>query len=89
MVNEKAHQLMREVLPLIEERWLDGAKITAIADRLQVREPEARVYFLRELQVICRKLPLKVYKDDEARQRLLTAIQEAMDAAIALEEESL
>jgi type III secretion system TyeA family effector delivery regulator len=86
MVNEKAHQLMRDILPLMEERWIDGAKIRAIADRLHLRTDEARIYFLRELLALVRRFPLKIYKDDEARQRLIIAVQEALDAAIEEEE---
>lgn len=86
MVNDRAHQLMRDVLPLMEERWIDGAKIRAIVDRLGLRTDEARIYFLRELLALIRRLPLKIYKDDEARQRMITAVQQALDAAIEEEE---
>lgn len=86
MVDDKAHQLMRDVLPLMEERWIDGAKVRAIVDRLHLRTDEARIYFLRELLALVRRLPLKVYKDEEARQRLITAVQEALDVAIEEEE---
>ncbi len=82
MVNDKAHQLMREVLPLMDERWIDGVKVRAIVDRLHLRTDEARIYFLRELLALVRRLPLKIYKDDEARQRLIVAVQEALDVAI-------
>jgi type III secretion protein W len=82
MVNDQAHQLMRDVLPLMEERWIDGAKIRAIADRQHLRTDEARIYFLRELLALVRRFPLKIYKDEEARQRMITAVQEALDAAI-------
>lgn len=80
---------MRDVLPLIDERWVDGAKITTIVDRLAIRDIEARIFFLRELLGIVRRLPLKIYREDDARQRLMTAVQEALDVAIDEEEESL
>jgi type III secretion protein W len=82
MVEDKAHQLMRDLLPLIDERWVDGAKIRAIVDRLQLRTDEARIYFLRELLALVRRFPLKIYRDEEARQRLMAAVQQALDAAI-------
>ncbi len=86
MADDRAHQLMRDVLPLIDERWVDGVKITAIVDRLGIRNIEARIFFLRELLGIVRRLPLKIYREDDARQRLMTAVQEALDTAIDQEE---
>ena len=86
---EAAHRLMKEVLPLKDQRFVDSSKITAIAKRLNIRDDEAKIYFLRELHNIVRKLPLKIYSDEQARQRLLTAIQDALDAAIDEEEEGL
>ena len=86
---QAAHRLMKEVLPLKDQRFVDSSKITAIANRLSIRDDEAKIYFLRELHNIVRKLPLKIYSDDQARQRLLTAIQDALDTAIDEEEEGL
>ena len=88
-ITQAAHLLMKEVLPLKDQRFVDSSKITAIANRLNIRDDEAKIYFLRELHTIVRKLPLKIYNDDQSRQRLLTAIQEAMDNAIDEEEEGL
>ena len=84
-----AHQLMKEVLPLKDQRFVDSSKITAIVNGLGIREDEAKIYFLRELHSIVRKLPLKIYSDEQARGRLLTAIQDALDTAIDEDEEGL
>ena len=86
---QAAHRLMKEVLPLKDQRFVDSSKISAIANKLNIRDDEAKIYFLRELHSIVRKLPLKIYSDDQSRQRLLTAIQDALDAAIDEEEEGL
>lgn len=87
MQEDPAHNLMQQVLPLLEERWLDGPRITKIVDRQKIRGDEARIYFLRELLGIVRRIPLKVYQDDESRGRLIDAIQQALDTAIDEEEE--
>jgi len=78
---------MREILPLKDQRWVDGAKILAVVDSLNIRGDEARIYFLRELHGIVRRLPLKVFSDEEARFRLITAVQNALDTAVDEEEE--
>lgn len=86
---DTAHVLMQRVLPLMEERWVDGARIRAVVDQVQIRDIEARIYFLRELLGIIRRIPLKVYPDGESRTRLIDACQEALDAAIEEEEDEL
>ena len=78
---------MKEVLPLKDQRWIDGSKIASVVDRLQIHDPEARIYFLRELHTIVRRLPLKIFSDDESRLRLTTAVQDALDTAVDEEEE--
>ena len=84
-----AHQLMKEVLPLKDEKWVDGNKVGSVADRLQLKSIEPRIYFLRELHGIVRRFPEKLFKETEDRQKLATAVQEALDTAIDIEEEQL
>ena len=69
-----AHLLMKDVLPLKDQRFVDSSKISAIANKLNIRDDEARIYFLRELHNIVRKLPLKIYNDYQTRQSVLTAM---------------
>lgn len=85
-VAEQAHRLMKEILPLKDQRWVDGAKVTAVVDRLGIRHVEARIYFLRELLSIIRRLPEKIYATPDDRFRLLAATQEALDRAVDEEE---
>ena len=82
-----AHRLMREVLVLKDQRFVDGGKIRSLADQLQLQDIEQTIYFLRELHGIVRKLPLKIFQDDEDRLRLVAAIQDALDSAVDEEEE--
>lgn len=88
-VTKGAHRLMKEVLPLKDQRFVDSSKFDAIANRLNINDIEAKIYFLRELHAIVRKLPLKIFDDEQNRFRMLTAIQDALDAAIDQEEEEL
>ena len=82
-----AHRLMKEVLPLKDQRFVDASKFLAIVRSYDIHEDEARIYFLRELHAVIRKLPLKVFTEEQSRERLLTAIQDALDQAVDEEEE--
>ena len=81
------HVLMRDLLPLKDQKWIDVSRITAIVDGLNIHEIEAKIYFLRELHGIVRRLPMKIFEDNEGRLRLITAIQDALDVAVDEEEE--
>ena len=48
---------------------------------------ESRIYFLRELKQLVRRIPIKAYEQPENREIVLDVIQEAMDSLIAREEE--
>ena len=86
-VSGAAHELMQRVLDLKDARFIDASKVESIAKSLGILDIEARIYFLRELHGIVRKLPLKIYNDDQDRLRFVTAIQEALDQAIDDEDE--
>lgn len=51
------------------------------------RKIAAIIYFLHEYLENVRSLPLKLFPDLEQRERLVTVMQEALDRAIAKEEE--
>ena len=83
------HDVVMQLLPLREQRYIDPSKVLKIADRLKIRDIEARIYFFRELLAIVRRLSLKIYRDPDDRLRLIEAIQQALDLAIEEEEEML
>ena len=80
---------MSEILSLKNSRFVDATKFKTLADKLAIKDIEARIYFFRELHGIVRKLPIKIFDDDQDRIRLMTAIQDALDQAIDEEEEEL
>ena len=84
-----AHQLMKSFLPLRSVSFVDASKIRAISRELSISDIEAEIYFLRELHGIARRLPLKLFPDDQSRERVITAIQDALDNAVDEEEEML
>ena len=82
-----AHEIMKAFLPLRSVSFVDASKIRAISKQLKINDIEAEIYFLRELHGITRRLPLKYFSDDQSRDRLITAVQDALDNAVDEEEE--
>ena len=82
-------EIIREILPLTNQRRIDPAVFLKLADRLGVKECAAKIYFLRELNAIVRQLPIKAFHAPEDRLRLIDALQQSLDEAIEEEEEQV
>ena len=68
---------------------MDGGKIRSIVETLRLPDIEQKIYFLRELHTIVRKLPLKIFTEEKDRLQLVSAIQDALDVTIDEEEDEL
>lgn len=87
-VISKADELVGGLLALTEKNWLVRADIEGLLKPLRVgNDLEAEIYLLRELTDVARAMPLKLFADLESRERLIDAIQEALDDAVSREEE--
>lgn len=84
-----ADRLISGLLGLAEASWLSAAQVEKLAREQRLPSTEAEIYFLRELADLARLMPLKAFKEPEQRLKLVEAIQEALDAAIAREEAEL
>lgn len=84
-----ADRLIGDLLPLTEATWLSPAQIDKVVRDRNLPSTEAEIYFLRELADLARMLPLKMFKEPELRLKLVDAVQEALDRAIAREEAEL
>ncbi len=80
------HWLMRTVLKLKSEKWLRSNQVIALGQDMGLRDITAEIYFLRELRELVRLIPLKAYEDPANREKLMDAVQEALDDAINREE---
>lgn len=90
MANEyTAHDLMRELLEMTTQRWIDPNNFIQITNKIGVKEPEMRIYFLTQLREKVRLIPLKLYPSPDIREKMLDALQQAMDTEISREEVSL
>lgn len=82
-------ELMGSVLTLADSSWVQPDQVAQIGKGLGIREPEPEIYFLREMKEMVRLIPPKIFPDADRRDRLLDAVQDALDAAIEREEEGL
>lgn len=89
MANEyTAHDLMRELLEMTTQRWIDPNSFIQITNKIGVKNSEMRIYFLTQLREKVRLIPLKLYPAPDTRERMLDALQQAMDTEISREEVS-
>lgn len=83
-----AEAVVKELVSLTAERWVNGQRFEGLADSLGVPDGPARIGLLTGLKTLLRELPPRVFADAESRQAVMDAVQSALDAAIAREEES-
>ena len=81
-----AHDLMRELLDMTTQRWVDPERFIQIVNKVGVRNQETRIYFLTQLRERVRQIPLKLYPSADIREKMLDALQQAMDTEISREE---
>ena len=79
--------VMHEMIAVTGEKWVSAPRFTAMADKQGVRSVGAQIAFQMAAKVMLRELPPKVFPDPDSRQSILSAVQDALDAAIEKEEE--
>lgn len=87
-IQKAADRLIGRILELADRNWVGPEDLAKLVGELGVKGIEAEIYLLREVAEIVRAVPLKVYKDMEQRERLMDAIQAALDDAIRREDEA-
>ncbi|HSJ04143.1 MAG: TyeA family type III secretion system gatekeeper subunit [Verrucomicrobium sp.] len=83
-----AHDLMRELLEMTTQRWVDPARFSQIATRVGLKAPSMRIFFVTQLREKVRQIPLKLFPSADIREKMLDAMQQALDTEIAKEEAS-
>lgn len=80
--------LMRAVLTLAKKDWVDAAEVMENIKIMGGSTPFTRINVLREMRRMVVRLPLKVTAaQPQSRERLITAVQEALDETATLEDE--
>jgi type III secretion protein W len=77
-----AHSVMKDVLSLKDQRFVDPEKIQSLTDRVGARDHEPRIYFQRELHTLVRRMPDKIFQNADERLKLADGVQAALDRSI-------
>ena len=83
-----AGAVMQDLVSAAGERWSTGSRFGGIADRHGASETVPKILFLSGTKALLRDMPPKVFADADARFNTVKSVQEALDEAIAIEEES-
>ena len=84
-----AMDLLREIITLKDTRFLGAMHVEPLAQKAKAPDIEHEVLFLQELLNTARNFPPAFFDDDQGRMKVLDAVQEAVDQAIAREDEYL
>ena len=84
-----AMQLLKDVLSFKEMRFLGGVHIEPLLQKAHAPDIEHEVLFLQELLSTARSFPVALFDDEQGRMKVMDAVQEAVDQAIAREDEYL
>ncbi|CAN7501583.1 MULTISPECIES: type III secretion system gatekeeper subunit SctW [unclassified Acidovorax] len=78
--------LMQDLVGISAEKWVSGARFTALAEKFGATGVEAQIHFLTGVKLLVRDMPVKVFVDADQRQTIFQAVQDALDAAIDKED---
>lgn len=85
----KTTDFLSDLIQLVELRWVGADQIWALADKADLIDIEQKIAFFREVKKLIRLIPPEVFSDEEQRQNMINAVQQAQDRAIEEEEEML
>ena len=77
-----------ELVNLTGQRWVTSQSISSLVEKFDVRGLQKQIQFLTGVKNVLRQLPVEIFEDPDARQTLLNAAQDALDAAIDLEDDA-
>ncbi len=78
--------LLGKELDLRKERYISGSRISRLAEEAGAPDIERKVLFLQELLNTTRSFAPSLFDGNEGRMKVLDAVQDAVDAAIAEED---
>ncbi len=81
--------LLGDIVGLREQRFLGAVQVEGILAKAKAPDIEREVLFLQELMNTARNFPSALFDDDQGRMKVLDAVQEAVDKAVAREDEYL
>lgn len=81
--------LLDGIVAFRNERFLSAMHVERLADRAEAPDIERSVLFLQEMLAMARSFPSSLFDGDAGRMKVLNAVQDAVNAAVAKEDEYL
>ncbi|NRB24678.1 TyeA family type III secretion system gatekeeper subunit [Shewanella sp.] len=85
----KITDFLSDLIYLVELRWVGADQILGLADKVGLVDISQKISFFRELKKLIRLIPQEIFADEEQRQNMINAAQQAQDRAIEEEEDML
>lgn len=83
----KITDFLTDLIYLVEQRWVGSDQIWGLADKAGLIDISQKISFFRELKKLIRLIPQEIFADEEQRQNMINAAQQAQDRAIEEEED--
>ncbi len=80
--------LLEQILELKEKGWYSDELVEDIAEKLNIDQVNAKIYFFKGLKDLIRLIPYKAFDDENKRAELTESVQHALDKAINQEFEA-
>ncbi len=74
--------LLQQVLELKEKGWYSDQLVEDVAEKLNIDQVSAKIYFFKGLKDLIRLIPYKAFDDENKRAELTGSVQQALDKAI-------
>ena len=74
--------LLQQMLELKEKGWYSDQLVEDVAERLNINQADAKIYFFKGFKDLIRLIPYKAFGDEHKRTELTESIQKALDKAI-------
>lgn len=85
----KTTDFLLDLIELVELRWVGVDQIWVLADKAELVNIAQKIGFFREMKKLVRLIPQEIFADEEQRQNMINACQQAQDRAIEEEEDML
>ncbi|WP_067518770.1 TyeA family type III secretion system gatekeeper subunit [Endozoicomonas ascidiicola] len=83
-----AHEYLGSILGLIDRQWITEADFSGLAKEMNVNELQAKIFFMNKTAETVRMLPEEIFVNVEAKQQMVSAVQEVQDSLVIQEEGS-
>lgn len=83
----KTTDFLLDLIQLVELRWVGADQIWQLAVNANLTDIEQKIAFFREVKKLIRLIPAEIFADEEQRQNMINAAQQAQDRAIEEEED--